>query len=300
MKKLSHKSIIHGILALCLVSLSVSCSSDEDKEAVVINSVTVNKSNAYTDEKITLNIDGTGYTNANAYILSFNTPIKIAKTAPTTFELSSAVTAPRVLVFAELSNGTDKTENSQEVSFFIHGVDNFTYAEGLKPSDTSSKVLELLGEPGNKTATTFTLSTTTTTSTNTSTTTETVEGEIWAYTAKGISVLIQKNNGLVRRVDLLSSMFSTTKSDGTKVYFTNYAGDLSTNVAGGVTPAWKINNTSTKMEAIIAKLGNPTTKATDTDNPLLRIYTFGNNAKFSFIGATVEDYTGKVVQSCSL
>lgn len=279
MKK-SPKSIIHGILTLCLVSVLASCSADDNKDAVVINHVTVTKNNAYTDEKIILNIDGTGYTDANLYMLSATSPVKFAKVAPTTFEITSASSAPKTFVFAQLSNNTSKTENSVEVGFFIHGVENFTYAEGIKPTDPSSKVLELLGAPANKTI---------------STTDPTLE--LWAYPSKGISVVIKKitaNTFVVNNVNLNSSNFYTTMPDGSKVYFTNYAGDLGN--------GWKINNINTKMEAIVTKLGKPTTKASDPNDPtsLLRTYTFSNNARFTFYGATEDDYVGKVVQSCSL
>ncbi|HTG65279.1 MAG TPA: hypothetical protein VL859_02775 [Flavobacterium sp.] len=280
MKKKSLKNIIHTILALCFVSLLASCSADEN-EAVVINSVTVTKSNAYIEEKITLNIDGSGYTVANLYNLNGASPLKFTKTAPTTFDIKTAVGAPRSLVFAQLKNATNKTESGIEVGFFVHGVEaTYTYAEGIRPTDPSSKVLELLGAPTNKT---------------TSTTDSSIE--LWAYPAKGISVEIRKTTAgtfEVANVNLCSSNFYTIMPEGAKVFFTNYAGDLGN--------TWKINNTNTKMEAIIAKFGAPTVKASDPNDPTsqLRTYTFSNNTRFSFYGATENDYVGKLVQSFSL
>ncbi|MGQ7944367.1 hypothetical protein [Flavobacterium sp. WC2509] len=280
MGKKSLKNIIHNILGLCLIGLLASCSTD-DNEAVAINSVTVTKNNAYIEEKITLNIDGTGYTDANLYSLNTATPLKFAKTAATTFDITSAVAAPRSLVFAQLKNADSKTESGIEVGFFTHGVDaTYTYAEGIRPTDPSSKVLELLGAPTNKT---------------TSTTDSSVE--LWAYPSKGISVAIRKTTAgtfEVNNINLNSSNFFTTMPDGTKVNYTNYAGDLGN--------AWKINNTNTKMDAIITKFGAPTVKASDPNDPTsqLRTYTFSNNTRFSFYGATENDYVGKVVQSFSL
>jgi len=281
MKKISFKSIIHGVLAIILISLLVSCSSDDNSNTPVINSVTVTKYNAYIDEKITLNIDATGYTDTNLYSLNTASPVKFAKTAPTTFDITTTAAIPRALVFAQLKNGTSKTESGLEVGFFVHGVDaTYTYAEGLKSADPSSKVVELLGEPTNK-----------------MTSTANPSLESWDYPSKGISVGINKQPTgalTVSYVSLRSSNFYTIKSDGTKVFFTNYLGDLGN--------GWKINNTNTKMDAIIAKLGTPTVKASDPNDPTsqLRTYTFSNNTRFSFYGATENDYVGKLVQSFSL
>jgi len=280
MKKKYLRNIIHSMLALGFVSLIASCSKDDDLNGMAINSVTVNKSNVYIEDKIILNIDGTGYVNANLYSINSGTPLKFAKVAPTTFEITSTTSAPRALVFAQLTNSTGRTEKSLEVNFFIHGVDAFIHAEGIKPNDPSTKVVELLGAPANKT-----------------TSTANPLFESWDYPSKGISVGIYKNTTgdlVVSSVNLLSSSFSTTMPDGSKVVFTNYLGDLGN--------GWKINNTNTKMEAIIAKLGTPTLKASDPNDPtsLLRTYTFSNKARFTFYGATVDDYVGKLVQSCSL
>ena len=291
MKKTSFKSIIHGILALSLVSLLASCSAD-DKDSVAINNVTVNKNNSYINEKIILTFDGTGYTDANLFNLTTTSPIRYTKVEPTTFEITSAVSAQRALVFLQLKNDTNKTESSLEVNFFIHGVENFTYAEGIKPADPSSKVLQLLGEPTNKTATTITFTKTDDSTTPATVTTTTAEGEKWAYPTKGISVTIEKSNGVARIVNLYSSGFYTTMPDGSKVFYTDYPGDLGN--------GWKINNANTKMDAVITKLGTPTAKDTDVNNPTLRIYTFSNNTKFSFFGTTVDDYKGKVIQSFTL
>jgi hypothetical protein len=293
MKKLFLKNVIHTILALCFINLIASCSTEDDKASVEITKFEVNKTSAYIGENITLDFDGTGYQNIYVRPLNPTATTKLTQLDPLNFkkyQISATAPVTSAVFIVTLRNGNDKAEKSTTLNFCTHDVDNFSTIEGIKKDDVPSKVLDLLGVPTQKTPTTL-IVTTTIAGNPATTTTTTVEGERWAYPSKGISVSFIKSTERVGIVSLMSSIFYVAMNDGTKVNYTNYTGNLGN--------GWKINDPATNMNSVIAKLGTPTLKTVDTNNGLIT-YTFSNNAKFSFIGATENDYAGKVIQHFSL
>lgn len=275
MKKLSVKNLTSIFITLCLVALlSVSCSSDEEKDpAVVFTSLEASKTDAFIEEKIILNLAGTGFTDVN--LASSNSSVKITKVTSTIYEISSSV-AVTTNVFVSLSNKTYKESKSVALNFCEHGIKDFNTVEGIKVNiDKSSKVLSLLGEPDNK-------------STSTSGTIE-----FWRYSSKGLFFAIIKSSNVVDNINVYSSNFYNTLENGTKLYYTNYPYDIGN--------GWKINNPNTTVDMIITKLGAPEKNPNPDPVSTLRTYRFANqNMYLSFYGATEDDYVGKPIKSLIL
>ncbi len=269
MKKLSIKNLTSIIVTLCLVALlSVSCSSDEEKDpAVIFTSLEASKTDAFIEEKIILTLAGTGFTDVN--LASSNSSVKITKVTSTIYEISSSV-AVTTNVFVSLSNNTYKESKSVALNFCEHGIKDFNTIEGIKINiDKSSKVLSLLGEPENKTSTTTM--------------------EFWRYTSKGLLFAILKSSNVVDYINAYSSNYYITLDNGTKVNYTNYPYEIGN--------GWKINNPNTTMDMVITKLGAPAEKINTDPVSTLRIYRFANqNMYLSFYGATEDDYVGKTIK----
>ncbi len=276
MKKLSCSNLSCIILTLALVALiTVSCSSDEKDPAVVFTSLEANKTDVFIEEKITLNLVGTGFTDAE--IGSSNPSLKITKVTTLIYEISSDVAAT-ANVFVTLKNNTYKESKNVALNFYEHGIKNFNTVEGIKVNvDLSSKVLKLFGEPANKsTSTTGTI-------------------EYWSYPSKGVVFGILKSTNLVGNISAYSSNFYIILENGTKVYYNNYPFDIGN--------GWYINNINTTMDAVITKFGQPTNKYSSTTDPTstLRTYRFATqNMYIGFFGSTEDDYLGKTIRSIIL
>lgn len=181
-------------------------------------------------------------------------------------------------VFVTLSNKTNTESKNILLNFYEHGIKNFNIVEGIKVNlDSSSKVLNLLGEPEYKsTSTTGTI-------------------EYWSYHSKGVLFAILKSTNLVTNINAYSSNFYTTLENGTKVYYKNYPFEIGND--------WYINNTNTIMDAVITKLGQPTNKYNSTTDPTstFRTYRFAaQNMYIGFYGSTEDDYIGKTIKSIIL
>lgn len=259
------------ILTLCFVILLASCSSDDKDPEVVFTNLEANKKDAFIEESITLNLEGTGFTDAN--LASSNTAVKISKVSSTIYEISSSV-ATTTNIHVTLSNNTNKANKSITLNFHEHGIKNFNTVEGIRVNiDKSSKVLSLLGEPNQK-------------STSTS-----GPIEYWTYSSKGILVAITKGTSVVNNINIYSSNYFILLENGTKLYYTNYPYEIGN--------GWKINNVNTTMDMVITKLGAATEKISSSDPAsTLRTYIFtSQNLYVSFYGTTIDDYAGKTIRS---
>ncbi len=262
------------ILTLCFVMLLASCSSDDKDPEVVFTNLEANKKDAFIEESITLNLEGTGYTDVN--LASSNTSVKISKVSSAIYEVSSSV-ATTTNIHVELSNNTNKANKSVTLNFHEHGIKNFNTAEGIRPNiDKSSKVLSLLGEPNQKSTSTSGLI------------------EYWAYSSKGLSIAITKSSTVVNNINIYSSNYFINLENGTKLNYTNYPYEIGN--------GWKINNVNTTMDAVITKLGAASEKFSSSDPAsTLRTYRFASqNMYLSFYGTTVDDYVGKTIKSLIL
>jgi len=272
MKKPLIYKVSTTLLTLLIVTLlSTSCSSDNEKDpAVVFTSLSANKTNAFIEETIVLNLEGTGFSDVN--VASNNTSVKIIKVTSTIYEISSTV-ATSTNIYVSLSNNTYKENKSISLNFCEHGVKNYKTVEGITvDTDKSSKVITLLGEPETKTTSTDGLS------------------EYWIYASKGLCFIITKSSSMVNQIEMFSSYYYYTNSANTQVLYTNYPHEIGN--------GWKINNTNTTMDAIITLLGVPTTKNSFNTN---RMYQYSTQRiVFRFFSNSEDDYTGKRIMYFSV
>ncbi|MGA9637697.1 hypothetical protein [Flavobacterium sp.] len=223
------------LIPLCLfVLLSVSCSSDEKKDPQVeFNDLTTSTTDQFIEDVVTINLEGTGYTEANLY--SSNTKIKITKIATSVFEISSTV-ATTATITAELKNNSSNKTKSVTLNFVEHGVKDFNTVEGIKVDvDKSNKVVSLIGEPDYKINSTDGLT------------------EYWIYLSKGLDVHIFKSTTVVTQIAMKSSNYFYTNSENITAFYTNYPYEIGN--------GWKINNAATTMDAIVDKFNSSITKS---------------------------------------
>lgn len=272
MKKSLLKNGVLVLVTVCLSALlSVSCSSsDEDEPAkdpdVVITKFDVNKTEAFVDQKIQIELDGNGYT--DLVVTSSNSAVVITKIAATVFEISSTKAASSY-IYVAMSNKTKSTSKGITVNFSEHGVLNFNTVEGIKVDvDKSAKVLALLGEPDKKSDSSDGLS------------------DIWVYGSKGFSVFISKKTTIVNQIDMMSSNYYYFNNDNVKVNYTTYPYEIGN--------SWKIN--STTMDLVITQFGLPTSKSTSTTSATLRTYQYASQRLvFRFYSDSEDNYTGKKI-----
>lgn len=275
MKTLSIKNIINTIFPIYLIILfSVSCSSDDDKDTeVVFTSLEASKTNAFIEETITLNFNGTGYTDVN--VTSSNPLIKINKAANSVYEISSTERT-YAKIYVELKNNTNSQIKNIDLLFVEHGVKDSNIAEGIRVnSDNSSKVLKLLGEPDIKSDSEDGLS------------------EYWRYASRGLRITIIKKTTIVNEIDMYSSNYSFTNKENVNVNYTNYLYEIGN--------GWKINNSATTMDMVVNQLGSPSSKSTSSTSPTNRTYEYANQRMlFRFYSDSEDSYTGKKIISFSI
>ena len=267
---------LQSLATLSLVLLfALSCTKTEvevpaiEVPAVVFTNMTTSKTDVFIEETVTITVEGSGYTDV---ILTANNPkVKITKVASTVFEIS-ATEAATVKVYAELKNNTKNQTKSTTINFVEHGVKNFNTVEGIKVNtDTSDKVLKLLGEPDYKDNST--------------------DGsrETWSYLSKGLQFLVVKTNLIVDVIYVKGhNYYLIDTSNDSKKYFTNYSGELGN--------GWKINNTDSTMDLVVTKLGTPSIKKTSTTSLTNRTYEYTNQKIFfNFYSDSEDDYNNKKI-----
>ena len=270
MKKLQSLATLSMVLLFAL-----SCTKTEvevpavEVPAVVFTNMTTSKTDVFIEETVTITVEGSGYTEIN--LTANNSKVKITKVASTVFEIS-ATEAATVKVYAELKNNTKNQTKSTTINFVEHGVKNFNTVEGIKVNtDTSDKVLKLLGEPDYKDNST--------------------DGsrETWSYLSKGLQFLVVKTNLIVDVIYVKGhNYYLIDTSNDSKKYFTNYSGELGN--------GWKINNTDSTMDLVVTKLGTPSIKKTSTTSLTNRTYEYTNQKIFfNFYSDSEDDYNNKKI-----
>lgn len=273
MKNLSIKNLSSTILSLCLIALfSISCSSDDEKEqdtntepAVVFTSLESDKTISYIEDAITVNIEGTDYTDIN--LTSSNTKIKITKVTSSIYEISSTE-ATTAKIYAEIKNSTSTKNKNIDLTFIEHGVKNSRTVEGITVDvDKSAKVSSILGEPEQKTTSPDGLS------------------EAWNYPAKGLNIIIVKKNSIVNQINILTSNYFITKNEE-KISYTNYPYEIGN--------GWKVNNTT--MDMVVTELGTPSRKSTHETSLNNRAYEYATQKfAFRFYSDSEDNFTGKKI-----
>jgi hypothetical protein len=258
------------VLPFCLfLFLCFSCSSDDKDPEVVFNSLNATKTVLYTEDKTTITIDGTGYTESS--LTTSNPYVKITKVTSNTFEVSSTK-GTTATIYAEIKNNSYNKMQSITLNFAEHGVVNFNTVEGItRITDKTDKILKLLGEPDDK----IDLSSGQTTN--------------WNYPKKGLTFIIDKMTSTVIGMSLYSSNFYYFNSNNTTISFYNYA--------YGLGNGWYINNLNTTMDMVVNKFGTPTGKSTSTSgSSTLRMYQFSSQRlTFRFYSDSEDNFAGKKI-----
>lgn len=275
MKTKLFNRITNSILALSLLLLTItSCSSDNPEPDIVFTNLTVSKTRGYIEDFIILDIEGTGYTNVSVSTIDPSTTV--TKKSTTSYEISASKTT-YANIKVDLTNGSKKESKNQTLNFYEHGVLNFDTVEGLKvDGSTTSFATTLLGEPDYKT--------------------EIGSGyESWKYLSKGISLSVNTTTSLIYNIDIYGSNYYYTNTDNIKTYYTTYPYEIGN--------GWKINNSATTMDMVVAKLGTPTLITSSISGSSLNVsykYTLSKNLTFHFYSDSESNYTGKKIISFSI
>ncbi|GIZ09406.1 hypothetical protein [Flavobacterium sp. UMI-01] len=266
---------LNVLFLLCLLlTLFISCSSDDNKDPdVIFNSITANKSDVYLEESIIITLDGTGFTESN--LTSSNTKMKITKISNTTYEVSS-IDATSGRVYAELRNNTYSKTKNIPINFYKHGVIDFKMVEGIAINvDSSDKLLKLLGEAEVKTDITG----------------ATTPTELWEYPSKGVNFVVIKSSKIITSAKVNSSNFYINMPNNSRVFYTKYPYEIGN--------GWKIDDANSTMTQVVNKLGNSNSKNTYTTTTLKSYFYLLNNfgLYFYFYADTEDDYNNKTIRS---
>jgi hypothetical protein len=268
MKKKSIKNVAK-FLSLCLtISFLVSCSSSDDKEVSVVPTFTktnTTKTEAFIEEAITLTVEGKDFTDIK--VTSSNSSVVIKKITTSTYEIKSPVAASTNIT-VELSNSSNKNSQTIKLNFHEHGVKDLGIieVEGIKVDDNATKVLAFLGEPDSKTSDST--------------------GDHWNYVSKGLSISFSAGTSFVNAFRIYSLSFTSQPQIYTKLAFKDYPNDI-------LYSGWKIDNSSTTMDAVVKKLGTPRNKF---NNNGYTEYSYNNGITFVFSSNGVDDIVGKTIK----
>ncbi|WPR70986.1 hypothetical protein SLW70_13745 [Flavobacterium sp. NG2] len=262
---------LKSLLSLSLlVILSVSCSSEDKDPAVVFTALTANKTDLFIEDAVTINLEGTGYTEANLF--TSNTKIKINKITSSVFEITSSQ-ATTATITAELKNNSNNQTKSVTINFAEHGVKNFKIVEGITVDvDKSGKLINLLGQPDYKVSIP-----------------DSNNIEAWLYLSKGLDVYISKTTNIITQIDVKSFYYYYTNSENIKTPYTTYPYEIGN--------GWKLNNSATTMDAVINKLNAPSIKTSSNTPPISNIgYQYlTERLYFRFYSDSEDNYTGKKI-----
>lgn len=267
------KKLNYALLVTMTVIIFSSCSSSDKDADVVFSSITTNKKDVFIEEPIVVSLEGTGFTETN--LTTTNSKVTIKRVTNTAFEVSSTE-ATACKLYAELKNGSNTQFKYVDLYFYQHGILNFKTTEGITVNtDTSDKILRLLGEPEIKTELTGT-----------------TPAEKWEYPSKGFGFIVIKSSKLVTVSYVYSSYFYALLSDGvTKVTYTKYPYEIGN--------GWALDNVLYTMTNVINKLGTDYIKASSTTTTLRNYKMSVDNQKvyFYFYSDSEDDFSGKKIQS---
>ncbi len=135
-------------LSLFLSLFLLSCSKEDIAPPVVFENLSASKNLSFTNDAITLNIEGSDFTDIE-FIFS-DAALTSTKIDETTYEIKSSK-ALLGNVRVDLINGDDIQTKTIDLEFVEHGVIASNIVEGIKIDlDTSDRILVVLGEPDYK------------------------------------------------------------------------------------------------------------------------------------------------------
>lgn len=261
---------------------------------VEFESLSVSENISFTDESITLNINGSNFTSIEFVFADTN--MTFNKIDDTTYEIN-ANKASKGNVRVDLTNGDNIESKSINLEFLEHGVFNSNIVEGIKIDiDKTERLLEVLGEPDGKI--------------------EHSSGNTvaWVYTS-GVTFIEVKATKIIT---------SATIGTYSRIITTNVGEILSKPYPYLVNNIFNFSNSERdKMDDIIDELRLPTFIYTGTlPNPLssfkreLRaptstarglyqyVYFYDNNKDHSivitFFSNNIDDYTGENISTFSV
>ncbi|WP_346881916.1 hypothetical protein [uncultured Algibacter sp.] len=250
----------------------IGCSSDDDSKQdlenklVIFKSLTTTKSLAFTEETITLDIDGENFTEI---LVSSNNPrVTITEVSSTTYTVKASE-ALNAIISVQLKNDTNIETESVTLDFFEHGVKDFKIVEGIEIDvDKTDKIIGLLGEPEGKAD-----------STN-------GENEFWYYFSKGFSLWVRKSTGLVYDARVYGINWNRTIDD-VEISGIGYPYEIGN--------SWNLPNAQLRMDDVISEFGDPISKfESSTPDSTLRWYVY-NDVVFFFFSDSIDNFAGRPV-----
>lgn len=173
-----------------IIFILLSCENETIENPIQINQITTSKTIAFTEETITLTIDGSGFDKAEINIISNNVISK--KINDNTFEINSNTTGEHS-VKIKLTDKNFSLEQSIDIEFIKHGIINFDIIEGVSINhDYEKDLLDKLGEPNYKT---------------TWETAENILFKIWDYTKLGIRFYIKTSTSKINHATVYNGEF---------------------------------------------------------------------------------------------
>tara|TARA_R110002049_G_scaffold90686_2_gene227119 strand:+ start:43331 stop:44134 length:804 start_codon:yes stop_codon:yes gene_type:complete len=253
--------------ALPFVFLIFTACSKDDDSPIYFKDLTATKAFSFIEGTITITIDAQEFTDITTS--STNPKVMITEVNATTYTIGASEAATTTINVQLKNNGNTETK-SIDLSFYEHGIKNFSVVEGIEISvDNADKIRTLMGEPEGKEDS------------------ASGEREYWYYFSKGFSFLINK---------------TTTVADESRLYGIEWKRTLNGNEKLGnhyqheISKPLIIANGQVQMDAIINKLGQPDEKhvSATTGSPL-KWYVFNEGVKLFFNSDSIDDYTGKAV-----
>lgn len=174
---------------LLIIILFISCKEESIDNPIEIEEITTSKNIAFTEDNITLSIEGSGFDETTA--TTTNPNISIDKIDNSTFQISSTKNSKATISFT-FSSGDFSEEEEINIQFVEHGVLNFNTVEGITPhTDSTDEILEILGEPDYKVS---------------ANDEKTIE--FWDYTSLGLRFYITTSTSKVQTIRLYAQEFT--------------------------------------------------------------------------------------------
>ena len=166
------KNTPYLIALFMIMTVSESCSKDDDDVSVEFTSLTASKIHSFVDEPILLTIEGSGFSEVSVVSGEVDpSKVVIVKIDTKHYKISALETLRPTIVHVSL----DGELKSIDLNFYEHGVKDFKTIEGIQIGvDKKNIIKSLLGEPEGVA--------------------DTISGdfEYWYYFSKGFYLLIRK------------------------------------------------------------------------------------------------------------
>lgn len=258
------------ILPIVLL-LFLGCSKDDEEEAnlIVFKNLTASKELSFTDSLITINIDGSGYSES---IVTSNSlvDVTITKVNKNTYTVKASK-AGEVKINVEIKNGNYGETKSIFLSFYEHGIKNYKIIEGIEINvDKTDKVSALLGEPDLITSSSNKLY------------------DVWYYLSKGFFFYIHKTSKIVAQSRVYGIDWGL-KVNGKEEKGLHYPYEIGNSL--------KIANGQTLMDDAIKALGGIYKKE---EGSTRYYYLYERGVVLYFSSNSIDEYVGKPVDYIDL